>query len=263
MTDHRPRIRIWRAVARAMSPFLLFVAVRPLLSQQWPPYQWSESFLVWLAAATWDAALILPFALFAAGVVLARLLGWSRQLLLAAATAGMLVGAVSYGLAAWVGPELTHRLPDGSGPKAEDAHGFRPRTPIGIARNLRFVESNPPEEHSLSITTPHLHPPNLLRWELHSPVAMSVFGIVNVLLGVLSAALTVDLTRGRRRNACLAIGLVGGLAFFACVVVTAPSLAFIGGRRMLHGTAAAWIPLALPLAEALLLAHLVRRRRYG
>lgn len=263
MTDHRPGSRIWRAVAKVMLPFLLFVLVRPLLSLQWPPYEWSGSFVLWLAAATRDGALILPFALFAAGVVLARQLGRSRRLFRVAAIVGISIGAVSYVLAAWVGPVLTHRLLDGLGPEEVDSSGFRPRTPMGIARNLRFVEANPPEEYSLSITTPQLYPPNLLRWELHAPVAMSAFGLLNVLLGMLSAALTVDLTRGRRRNACLAIGLVGGVAFFACVVMAAPSLAFIGGRKMLPGIAAAWIPLVLPLAEALVLAHLVRRRRYG
>ncbi len=138
MTDHRPGSRIWRAVAKVMLPFLLFVLVRPLLSLQWPPYEWSGSFVLWLAAATRDGALILPFALFAAGVVLARQLGRSRRLFRVAAIVGISIGAVSYVLAAWVGPVLTHRLLDGLGPEEVDSSGFRPRTPMGIARNLRF-----------------------------------------------------------------------------------------------------------------------------
>lgn len=263
MSEDRPRIRIWTPVARVMLPFLLFAVVRPLLPLQWPPYEWSGSFLMWLEAVVHDTAFVLPFALFAAGVVLARQLGRSRRLVRAAATVGLLIGAVSYVLAAWVEPEITERSRAGNRPEAADTIGFRPRTPLGVVRNLRFVEANPPEEYSMRIEVPQLYPPNHLRWELHSPVAMAVFGLLNVLLGVLSAGLTVDLTRGRRRNACLAIGFVGCCAFTACAVLTVPSIALVRGRTMLPGIVAAWLPLALPLAEAMLLAYLVRRRRYG
>ena len=92
---------------------------------------------------------------------------------------------------------------------------------------------------------------------------MVVFGLINVLLGVLAAELTVDLTRGRRRNACLGIGLAGAIAFVACFFAAAPGPALARGGTMLPGIVAAWAPLAIPVAEALLLAHLVQRRRYG
>ena len=92
---------------------------------------------------------------------------------------------------------------------------------------------------------------------------MAVFGLVNVLLGTWSAALTVDLARGRRRNALLAIGVMGGMAFFACVVLASPIALFLRDGTMRSGVGAAWGPLLLPVVQAFLLMYLVRRRRYG
>ena len=264
MAVHQPRPRIWRPVARAMLPWvLLYVVGKPLLALSWPPYQWSGSFLRWLSTATNDVASMLPFALFAAGVVVARRLGHSRRAIRAAIAVGILVSAVAYALAGWAAPLLEDRDLASLGSETEDSRRFGPRTPVGIARNIRFVEANPPEEYHLSVSNPHRHPPNALRWQLHVPVAMSVFGLLNVLLGVLSTQLTVDLDRGRRRSARLAIGVLGGSAFFACLVLADPVRPFLLHGTMRSGTVSAWVPLALPLVETFLLAYLVRRRKYG
>ena len=261
MTDQPPRIPIWSPVAKAMLPFVLLVAVRHLLGLLWPPNPLASSFLWWVVAATADIALILPFTLFGAGVVLARKLGRSRRLLRATATVGILVGAVSYVLGAWVRPVMEDRWI--GEPEALVELGFTPRTPVAIAQHLRFVEAHPPEEYSLWVDSPHQWPPNTLRHRLHAPVAIVVFGLINMLLGVLTAELTVGLTRGRRRNACIGIGFAGAIAFVACGFAVAPGPAFARGGTMLPGIVAAWGPLAIPVAGAFLLAHLVQRRRYG
>lgn len=259
--NQRSQTGIWKPVAKAMLPFLLFVAVRPSLAAVSPPNELSQPFLYWLLAATTDLAFVLPFALFATGVVLARRLGLSSRLLNAAATVGILVGAASYALGAWVRPVMQDRWLGANEELA--ALGGTPRTPVGIARHLRFIEANPPEEYDLRTEAPHQWPPNDLRWELHVRVVWVVFGLINVLLGVLTAALTADLTRGTRRNACLGIGLAGAIVFLACVLGAAPAPAFSRGWTMLPGTVAAWGPLAVPVAEAFLLGLLVRRKTYG
>lgn len=264
MADQQPGTTIWLPVARAMLPWLvLFVVGKPLLSLGSPSSESSSSFLRWIWFTADDAAFILPFLLFAAGLALARKLGHSRQVVRAVIVVGISVSAVSYALGAWLAPELDDRYLASLGPETADIRQFGPRTPAGILRKIRFVEANPPEEYNLRVSTPYRHPPNVLFWELHTPVAMAVFGLLNVFLGVLSSELTVDLTRGRRRNARLAIGVIGGIAFFACYVLASPIEPFLRDGTMRSGVAAAWIPLVLPVAEALLLAYLVRARRYG
>lgn len=261
MKDRRLHKGIWNPVLTSLLPFLLFVAVRPSLALLYPPNELARSLPYWLLAATADLVFILPFALFATGVVLARKLGRSRRLFGAIATVGIAISAVSYVLGAWVQPVMTDRW---LGAHAESvALGFTPRTPVGIARHLQFVEANPPEEYGLRNDAPHQWPPNVLRWELHARVAMVFFGLINVLLGVLAAELTVDLTRGRRRNVCLAVGLVGTIAFLLCFAGLSPGPAFARGWTMLPGIVAAWTPLAVPVAEALVLGYLVRRKMYG
>ena len=251
-------------MAMAMLPWvLLFVVGKPLLALSWPPYQWSGSFLRWLSTATDDVATMLPFALFAAGVVVARRLGHSRRAVRAAIAVGFLASAAAYALAGWAAPLLGDRYLASLGSETADIRRFGPRTPVGIERNIRFVEANPPEEYHLSVGNPHRHPPNVLRWELHLAIAMSVFGLLNVLLGVVAAQLTVDLDRGRRRSARLAIGVLGGVAFFTCLVLLDPVRPFLLDGTMRSGTVAAWVPLALPLMEMFLLAYLVRGRKYG
>ena len=264
MNDHRPRAGTWSSVAKVMLLWiLLFVIAKPLLNFQWPPHQWSGSFLRWASYAAADIGFMLPFALFAAGVVLTRKLGYSPRVFRAAAAAGITLSVVAYVMAAWVAPVIDDRDLASAGAEMGDARRFGPATPVGLTRNLRFVEANPPDEYHMAMSTPHRHPPNVLRWLLHLPIAMSVFGLINVLLGVLSAELTADLRRGRRRTTRLAIGVIGGLAFFACLTVADPATPFLDDGTMRSGVAGAWVPLALPAAQALLLFYLLQRRRYG
>ena len=149
------------------------------------------------------------------------------------------------------------------GAETEDIRQFGPQTPVGILRNIQFVEAFPPEEYGLRASAPHQFPPNVLRWELHVPVALAVFGLINVLIGVRSAELTADVSRGGRRNTRVAIGVLGGMAFFACHTLAGPAEPFLRDGTMRSGVFAAWVPLVLPAVEALLLGFLVRSRRWG
>ena len=243
-----------------MLPWCLFwMACRPLLGLQWPPFEWSGSIGRLVAALGTDLGSALPLALFAAGVVLLGEMGYTRQLIRGAITISVLVGVISYGLVAWVAPTMILRTLVSS----DDTMDAWPVTPSEILRDLRYVEANPPEEYRMQGGYPPRFPPNVLRWRLHAPLAGAVFGIVNILLGVLSAQLTVDLQRGRRRNALLAIALGSWIGFLALRVLLNPIGPFDRDGTMTSGIAAAWVPLAWPLAGALLLTYLVQRRRYG
>ena len=257
-----PPPRILGPVVRAMLPWYLLLVVGKLLLI-WPPFEEDVSLVRWLWMVTHDTALVLPFLLFAAGVTLARRLGYSRRVLRAGATVGISVAAVSYVLGAWLAPELDDRYLATRGAETEDMRQFGPQTPVGILRNIRFVEASPPEEYSLQASTPHRFPPNVLHWELQVPVALAFFGLINVLIGVRSAEVTGHMTRGNRRNTRVAIGVLGGMAYFVCHIVAGPVEPFLRDGTIRSSVAAAWTPLALPVAEVFLLGLLARARRYG
>lgn len=249
------------AVARAMWPWcVLFIVGKPLLELRQPPYEWSASSLRWAWGVTEDAALALPFLIFAGGVALVGVLGHSRRLVRTAVAVGISVGAVSYALGAWVAPEVHSRFLAALDPETVDLQRFGPRTPTGILENLRFVEADPPVEYTLSVSAPQRFPPNVLRWELHRPPAIAAFAVVNVFLGVLAAILTLDFSRRAQRNARLAIGVFGGIAFFACLAAASPVEPFVRDGIMRSGVLGAWAPLVFPLVQAFVLVYLVRRR---
>lgn len=262
MAETRRGHAVWMGtVARAIWPWcLLFIIGKPLLELRHPPYEWPASFLRWAWAVTEDAALVLPFLIFAGGVALVRVLRPSRRLVRTAVIVGISAGAVSYALGAWVAPQVQSRFLAALDPESADLRRFQPRTPTGILENLRFVEANPPEEYTLSVGAPQRFPPNVLRWELHGPPAMAVFAVVNVLLGVLAATLTLDLSRRAQRNARLAIGVFGGIAFFACLAAASPVGPFLRDGTMRSGVISAWAPFVFPIAQAFVLVYLVRRR---
>ncbi|MXW16980.1 MAG: hypothetical protein F4139_13125 [Gemmatimonadetes bacterium] len=245
-----------------MLPWLLLLVVGNLFLI-WPPLEGDATLLRWTWMFTAHTAFVLPFVLFAAGVALTRRLGYSRQIFRVGALVGISVVAASYLLGSWLAPELDDRYLATLGIEMEDTRRFGARTPVGVVRNLRFVEANPPEEYGLRASTPHRFPPNVLRWALHSPVAVAVFGLFNVVIGILSAELTIALARGSRRNARIVIGVLGGMAFYGCYLLAGPMEPFLQDGTTRSGVASAWAPLVLPAAECLILGYLVRRRRYG
>ncbi len=245
-----------------MLPWLLLLIGTNLLLT-WPPLLGDATPLRWVELFSWQTSFVLPFLLFAAGVALWRKLGYSRAVLRAGTLVGAGVVVAAYLMGSWLVPELDDRSLARHGAEMEDARRFGPDTPVGILRNLRFVEANPPEEYTLRSNSPHRHPPNVLRWALHSPVALAVFGLFNLVLGVLSAELTVGLASGSRRSVRIAIGVLGGMAFYGCYILAGPVEPFLRDGTMRSGVSGAWAPLLLPIAEALVLGYLVRRRRYG
>ena len=254
---------VWGVAKPMLLWWLALVAAKPLLNFRWPPFEWSGGLLRFLWSIIDDTGFVLPFLVFAGAVALRNKCGFSRRVLRAVLVLGIATSAASYVLTAWVAPTIHDRDLALSGPEAADLRRFGPRTPVGILRNLRFVEANLPNQYSLRVAEPERFPPNVLRWELHLAVTTALFAIVNALLGVLAADLTVDLQRGKRRNARLAIGLMSGIAFLGIARLTEPTGPFLVSGELRSGVLAAWIPLLLPTAACLLLVYLVRSRRYG
>ena len=260
-TGRVPRSDEWIGVAIATAPWCLVAAGSLLLLQLTGWRDGADSPLWWLWSAVDRIALVLPFALFASGVALWRTLRNSGHLVRTAVRVGIAACALSYVLAGWIEPAIHHRYLVSTGSEAAARTQFGPQTPAGLIRNLRFLEENPPEEYSLSVDAPDQLPPNVLWWVLHRPAALAVFGLVNVLLGVLTAQLTADLRRRSRRNVRVGIGVLGAIAFFASMGIASPIEPFLSDGTLRSGVLSAWAPLALPLTEALLLGYLIRRRR--
>lgn len=246
--------------ARAMAPWIvLCIGLRVLLVLAWPPHGRYPSAGWWISTTTTDLALILPFLLFAGAVALASAVRNLRRVVRIMIPLALLFAVASYGLSAWVSPILRHHLDDLPAATAE-AGRFGPSTPDVLLDILRDVEANPPDEYSLGVDARDRSPPNVLRWRLHVPVAQAVFGVLNVLLGVLAAQLTANLPRGARRNARLAIGVIGGSAYFLCLAAASPIQPFLRDGTLQSGVLSAWAPLTLPLIELLALLVLVRSR---
>lgn len=238
----------------------LLLGVEAILLFLWPtgdylasPVWWSW----WLAA---ELGFVLPFLLFAAGVRLAQVLGYSRRLLPTAIGLALTVGGMSYYLGAWGAPELESRYWDTLGDETVEQRAFGPATPPGLLRNIRAAEDKPPTEFSLRVAAPSQTPPNVLRWLLHLPVAMAVFGLINTLAGVLAAHLTENFSRGARRNVLLALGVLGGLASFGAVLLAGPIEPFLRDGTMRSGILGAWIPLVVPVLLCTALFGIARKR---
>lgn len=248
----------------AMVPWLLLLVFgRVILSLLWSPLEGASSLSRWLWLIVDDLALALPFLLFAVGLALGRVLGHSANAFRAGIFVGISVSVLSYSLDAWVAPEIEDRMLAARGADTVETRRFGSHTPVGILRNLEFVQANPPPRYSLRTSAPQEFPPNVLLWRLHQPLVLVVFGIANVLLGLLASELTVDLSNRVRRNVRLAIGVGGGIAFLVGVVVASPVEPFLRDGTMRSGVAGAWLPLLIPLIEGLVLRYLVTSRRYG
>ena len=258
----RGSTRCFRVVVRVILPWLLLlVFLRPLATPEWPPYEWTGSLSRWVSGVLGDVGLLLPFLLFAGGSALVRVFGFSRRLVRIAVGVGIAAALVGYLCSAVFKPTLVHRSLTQRIANVEEIQPFGPYTPTGLVRNLRFVEQHPPTEFSLSTDQLRRRPPNVLVWELHRPIAMAVFGIINLFLGMLAAEATIGMRRPRQWNTRLAIGVVGAIAFFSLMEIGSPIQSFLRGDPMGSGILSAWGPLALPVTEALLLGYLVWRRR--
>ena len=251
-----------RAVVGVVLPWLvLFIFLRPLVLGDWPPWEWSGSLTRWASIGAVDVGLFLPVLLFAAGSALVRVVGFSRRLARVAAIVAIVAAAVSYVSPAVVGPVLTYHRVAERFPDVEERRPFGPSTPAGLVRNLHYVQENPPTEFSLSSSQLRNRPPEVLRFQLHTWIASAVFAIINVFLGVLVAEATAGVARPYQWNMRLAIGVIGGVLFLVPMYMESPIQQFLRGEPMGSGIWRAWRPLAVPVAQALLLGYWVWRRR--
>lgn len=212
------------------------------------PQPWSG--WAWLEYLAGRFGFILPFAAFAGGVAIWRR-GPAAGSTRVAVWAGLVIGLASYASSEIVSP-LANYAALADGPDLADVRPFGPSTPAGKLRQLRFVEGNPPEQYSLGDAA--RTPPNYVRFLLHLPVAFVVFSVLNCMLGLYATRLTSTLRSATRRNACLAIGLAGGLGLFAAAFVAGhPNRDWVS----VSGVVAAWLPLTIPLLEAMVFGVIV------
>lgn len=214
------------------------------------PQPWSAWH--WLSYVSGVAGLILPFAAFAGGIALVRK---RRHRIRRVCVAGLLAAITAYALSEFVSPLADYAAfaPNG---EVVETRPFGPRTPLGTLRQLSFVEANPPREYTLG--DPARTPPNRVRLLLHLPLAMGAFALLNTLLGLLTADLTRALPPPARRNTRFAIGLAGGLAYFAAFYFAChPDRDWLN----VSGVLAAWLPLVVPLVQAVVFTGVIRHRK--
>lgn len=229
-----------------VAAIVVFFTVAVDQPQPWSGWMW----LQYLAAML---GLMLPFAAFAGGVAMGRR-GPAVGSTWVAVSAGLALGLASYASSEIVRP-LADYAALADEPDLADMRPFGPGTPAGKLRQLRFVEANPPEQYRVGHAT--RSPPNRVRLLLHIPAAFVVFSVLNCLLGLYASRLTATMRAASRRNGCLAIGLAGGLGFFAAAFAAShPDRDWVA----VSGIEAAWLPLAIPLLEAMVLAVLIRYR---
>lgn len=229
-----------------LAAIVVFVTVAVDQPQPWSGWTW----LAYLAGM---AGLMLPFAAFAGGVAI-RGRNAAAGSIGIAALAGLVIGLASYALSEVVRP-LADYAALADEPDLADMRPFGPSTPAGKLRQLSFVEANPPEQYRVGHVT--RTPPNRVRLLLHIPLVLALFSVLNCVLGLCASRLTATLRAASRRNACLAIGLTGGLGFFAAAYAAShPNRDWVA----VSGVAAAWLPLAIPLLEAMVLGVIVRYR---
>lgn len=215
------------------------------------PQPWSGQ--MWVAQVTGLAGFVLPFAAFAGGVAIRGRRLFPEGIAIAA-LAGLVVGLAGYASAELVSPLADYAALADDADVAE-IRPFGPRTPAGRLRQLSSLESSPPEAYRVG--DPARTPPNRVLLLFHVPIALVAFAMLNSVLGHLVSRLTCTLRAPSRRNVRLATGLAGGLAFFGA--------AFVAGHPgrdwvAVSGIAAAWLPLAVPLVEALVLVTIIRQR---
>jgi len=226
-----------------VAAIVVFVTLAVDQPQPWSGWAWLE----YLAGRL---GFILPFAAFAGGVAIWRR-GPASGSTRAAVLAGLAIGLASYASSEIAGP-LANYAALADEPDLADVRPFGPSTPAGKLRQLRFVEANPPEQYGLGDAA--RTPPNYVRFLLHLPVALVVFSVLNCMLGLYATRMMYTLRSATRRNGSLAIGLAGGLGLFAAVFVAGhPNRDWVS----VSGVAAAWLPLTIPLLEAMVFGAII------
>ena len=247
-------------VLRGIAPWcFLWLGCKLFFVLGWFPEDRHLTWSWWTWALSRDLGNLLPFLAFAGGVRLVPEASIRGRIMGTVLPVALALAALSYALDAWVSPALRYRHLADTDVVDVDARRFGPETPGGILRNLRFVEASPPDEYSLRVVAPHEAPPNVLRWRLHRPVAHATFGMLSLLMGILTAQATAGMRQWKRRNVRLAVGVFGGMGFFACVLIASPTVPFLREGTLQSGILSAWAPLVLPLCQFCVLLHLARK----
>ncbi len=210
-------VLIGRAVG-AVATWLAALTVLTLIFETSAGDGWTAAAL--LTTVVTNSSLLLPFAAFAGGLILARPidLGWTMRLR-TAVLLGVVCAAFTYVTYAVGSPLAEYWAAGLRGTPLEVNYPFGPRTPVGTYEHLRFVLDNPSEVLSLNVRRPSEIPPNYLVHGLIEPVIFSIFAILNTVLGLMAGEATREMQRASRRHARWAIGLGSAFTFFAAYVV--------------------------------------------
>jgi hypothetical protein len=158
-----------------------------------------------------------------------------------------IVALLSYGLEAGLDPQIQHRQ-ETAGPATAVGYGsLGPSTPLELSKRKRYIVAHPPERYSFDVDRPLATPPNWLDFLIHSPVAFSLFVILNGCLG----AVLGRRYSGRNRSAARRLWLFGILSGASFMIPAIAAGDYVQASLSASGMAAAWLPLALPLLALL------------
>jgi hypothetical protein len=194
--------------------------------------------------------LFLPYAAFAGGSA-------THSALHPQSLAGraLLLSVISYGLLAYGSPVADYRARTFRGADMVAELPLGPLTPSTLLRLRSIAEADSAASHSFRVGRPFERPPNWLTYLLHSRAAVALFAILAALLGQRTGFLTSGLSPPARRNACWALGLATGMAFFVAEAVGGD---WVRANPSNSGVVGAWLPLLVPVVELAFL-HAVTR----
>jgi hypothetical protein len=165
----------------------------------------------------------------------------------------VVVALLSLGLEAGLDPQIQHRQRTGSQETVSGYGDLGPATPFELSKRKRYIVEHPPELYSLDVDRPLATPPNWLDFLIHSPIAFSLFVILNGCLG----AVLGRRYSGRNRSASRRLWLFGILSGASFMVPAMAAGDYVRTSLTASGIGAAWLPLALPLMALLVCMRLV------
>ena len=239
-----------------VSRWTIILLIVPACAQSLGGSPLGEKWILWEGVYLFTSwvGFFLPFAAFAGGIV-----GSARLSPVRLAASGLAVSFVSFLLLGFVSPYSEYKSVEQAGLDTAMRFPTGPAT-IGGLRKLRVeVLEYPAEEFRYSAEHPLDSPPNWIDFRIHMSFVFSLFAILAVFLGAITAGLTSGLSPPARRNVRWAIGLASGVLFF---VVEALGGEWARADPLNSGLFAAWGPLLLPALEfgALYLLLLKRSR---
>lgn len=206
-----------------------------------------------VAGSLW---LVFPFVAFVAGSAASR--HPSRGRAAAHASAVIVAGAtVAYLCGALLAPAAEYRRLASVGIDVSVRFPFGPNTPEAFARRRAAIVRSPPERYTFSMDRPLELPPNWVSYQIHAPLAITVFALPNALLGLLIGWLTTGLSPPGRRQARWASGLLSAIAFLVAAQV---GTQWVRAAPEHSAVTAAWAPLAVPLSLCVALSVVLWRR---